>query len=78
MNQDMFESMRLELEVLRDMAQSGSMRESHVWPVLDQASKMLDAACGTSGEPTMRIIYSLLLTVWTNTRAMDELRQLAA
>lgn len=56
----------------------GQLEERHVWSVMQQASSLLERAAGTKFEQVIEVIFSLISSVWSNTRNQVVLRELKA
>jgi hypothetical protein len=62
-----------DMAVLRDHLTAGTLTEPLAWRVLNRAEEMLRRAEGPSFQKDLRIIHSMLTTVWVNVRAADDL-----
>jgi len=66
------------LQRAKDQWIVGHLKEEVAWQLLKQTGRMLDRDKGSAYRPTLKVIYTLTESLWSNTRQQQTLRQLKA
>ena len=66
--------LQIEIEQIRNELVARTLSEEITWLVLDKTAAMLEEAKGGPFEGKLRLIYSLISTVWDNLRQQRHLR----
>lgn len=69
-------SLQRRLERARVLLMAGRLSEDVAWRLVRRTTGLLERAAGTSYEPTLEVIYSLVGSLWSNTRQQSALSQM--
>jgi len=68
-------ALRHRLERARALLKAGQLSEDVAWRLMQKTSRLMDRA-GAGYLPTLKVIYTLMEVLWTNTRQQRLLHQL--
>ncbi len=71
-------ALRHRLERARALLQEGRLSEDVAWRLLQRTSRLMDRASRAGYLPTLEVIYTLVETLWINTRQQSQLRRIKA
>lgn len=61
---DDMQTLRVELEVLREQQLQGRLNHERVWAVHERVSELLDQAEGSPYRDALEVIYNLIDSLW--------------
>jgi len=63
-NAEDMQTLRVELEVLREQQLQGRLDHERVWAVHERVTELLDAADESPYQDTLEVIYNLIDSLW--------------
>ena len=71
-------ALRHRLERARALLLAGRLSEDVAWRLLQRTSRLMDRGDNANYLPTLRVIYTLIEVLWSNTRQQTKLRRIRA
>ncbi len=71
-------ALRQRLERARALLMANRLSEDVAWRLLQRTSSLLDRGDNTKYLPTLKVIYTLIEALWSNTRQQSQLRRFKA